>query len=209
MRHLLPLLFAAALTTALAAAPTTDLWDGHDLSGWKFITNPAVDITTVCHATADGALEMAGKPIGYVLVPGGSHRNFRLHAEWRWTGRPGNSGILVDIASGPKDRQWPLCFQIQLKANRAGDVLLMAGATCAEMASPKATTVEKYGLNSEKAPGKWNSCDITCRDGTIECSVNGVTQNRVTRCDPAEGTIGFQFEGTPYELRNIRLTPLD
>lgn len=210
MRHLnLAISLLALSAAARAAAPATELWNGRDLAGWSFVTNPAVAIGSVCHATPDGALAAAGRPIGYLLAAPGTYANFKLHVEWRWPGKPGNGGVLVHIASGPRDRQWPLCIQIQLKVHRAGDVLPMAGATCAELPSPTATQVDKTGVDSEKPPGEWNSCDITCRDGTIECSVNGVPQNRVTRCAPAAGQVGFQFEGTPFELRNVRLTPLE
>jgi len=209
MRRLL-LALAAVLGPAavVAAAPAVKLWNGHDLTGWSFVTSPAVDIATVCHATPDGALAAAGRPIGYLLAGPETYTNFKLHVEWRWPGKPGNGGVLVHISSGPKDRQWPLCFQIQLKVHRAGDILPMAGATCAEQIPPGAPQVDKIGVDSEKSPGDWNKCDIVCRDGTIECSVNGVPQNRVTRCAPAAGQVGFQFEGTPFELRNVELTPL-
>ncbi len=192
----------------MAAAPTIELWDGHDLSHWTFVSPHPTDVTAVCHATPDGALAAAGRPIGYLLAGPETYTNFRLHVEWRWPANPGNSGILVFVSSGPKDREWPECFQVQLKAHRAGDIFAMAGADCAEKPK-KGTLIEKIGIDAEKLPGKWNSCDITCRNGTIECSVNGVMQNQVTKCSPASGRIGFQFEGTPYELRNLRLTPLD
>ena len=208
MRHLsLVLLALAGVSPLLADAPALNLWNGSDLSLWEFVTSPAVDIATVCHAAPDGSLEAAGRPIGYLVFTATTFKNFRMHAEWRWTGKPGNGGILVHIASGPKDRQWPLCFQIQLKAHRAGDLLPMAGATCAEVA-PKATQLERSGLDAEKAPGEWNACDIECRNGTITCSINGVPENQASRCEPAEGRVGFQFEGTPFALRNVRLTPI-
>ena len=209
MRHLTLVLLALGLGAPLFAdAPALTLWNGTDLSTWEFVTNPAVDVATVCHATADGALAAAGRPTGYLVFTAATFQDFRLHVEWRWTEKPGNGGILVHIASGPKDRQWPLCFQIQLKAHRAGDVLPMAGATCAELRAPKATQVDKTGVDAEKAPGEWNSCDVVCRNGTIECSVNGVPQNRVSQCAPSRGRVGFQFEGAPFALRNLRLTPI-
>jgi hypothetical protein len=40
-------------------------------------------------------------------------------------------------------------------------------------------------------------------------SINGVAQNRVSGAMPKSGPIGFQLEGTPYELRNLRIEPLD
>jgi hypothetical protein len=208
MRRLnLMLLLLGCWAPALAEGPYLTLWNGSDLSTWEFVTNPPVDIASVCHASADGALAAAGKPIGYLVFTPTTFKNFRLHVEWRWTEKPGNGGILVHIASGPKDRQWPLSFQIQLKANRAGDILPMAGATCAELSSPGATQVDRTGVDAEKKPGEWNSCEIVCKNGTIACSVNGVPENYVSHCTPADGRVGFQFEGTPFELRNVRLTP--
>jgi hypothetical protein len=151
------------------------------------------------------------------LVTTGSYENYRLHIEYRWPAdavQNSNSGVLVHVASGPVDRNtWPLCFQVQTKITRAGDVLPMAGAKFAEPLStaPGARTpqLERRQPDSEKPFGEWNAIDIVCRDGTLEVSVNGVLQNTVTRCEPREGKIGFQLEGTPFELRNIRLAPLD
>ena len=40
-------------------------------------------------------------------------------------GKPGNGGVLVHLSSGPKDRAWPLCIQIQTKHKSTGDVLSM------------------------------------------------------------------------------------
>jgi hypothetical protein len=200
---------------AVTPAGSTDLFNGKDLTGWSLVTNPAADIAAVCHVTADGVLACAGKPVGYLLADG-TYTNYRLHAEWRWpadAAKSSNSGFLVFIASGPIDRKtWPLCFQVQTKLNRAGDLLPMAGATFAEPLStpPGAKTpqLDRRQPSSEKPLGQWNVCDIVCRDGSIECTVNGVFQNRVTGCHPSSGQFGIQLEGTPYELRNIVLTPL-
>ena len=210
------LALGGAMLRAVSPAKSIDLLNGKDLSGWTLVTNPAADIGAVCQVTAEGTVAVAGKPIGYLLV-NETYTNYRLHAEWRWpadAAKSSNSGFLVYIASGPIDRNtWPLCFQVQTKLNRAGDILPMAGATFAEPLStpPGAKTpqIDRRQPSSEKLLGQWNECDIICRDGSIECTVNGVLQNRVTGCHPAVGQIGIQLEGTPYELRNIRLTPLD
>lgn len=208
MRHLALLLFGLAFRAGvLAAAPAAELWNGQDFAGWEFVATPATDIASVCHAHA-GVLAADGRPIGYIATTA-AYANYRLHVEWRWTGKAGNSGVLVHISSGPRDRQWPLCFQIQLKVHHAGDLLSMAGTRCAELPSATATQVDKTGVDSEKPAGEWNTCDIVCRDDTITCSVNGVPQNRVTACTLRGGRIGFQFEGTPFELRNLQLTPLE
>lgn len=208
------LLFCALLSPALAraAAPAPQpLLPPGDLSGWEYITTPAADIATVCSWKPGGVLAIAGKPVGY-LASKTAHKNYRLHAEWRWTDKPGNSGVLVHIVGGPKDRQWPECFQVQTKSKSAGDLLPMAGATFAEplTSAPGANPPlrARSGADSEKAVGEWNACDITCRDGVIEVAINGVVQNKVTGCSLREGKVGFQLEGVPYEIRGVTLTPI-
>ncbi len=213
MRCLLPLLAACALSGAVAsAAETRDLFPGGGLAGWEFTGSPATDIATVCTARADGVIAATGQPVGFIATKA-AHKNYRLHAEWRWPGKPGNGGALVHISSGPKDRAWPLCFQIQQKHGAAGDLLPMAGATFAEPLSsaPGASpaTKARTGADGEKPAGEWNTCEITCRGDTIEIVVNGVLQNRVTGTSLQEGKIGFQFEGTPFELRGVTVVGLD
>ena len=205
-------LFGAALT----AAPATDLWNGRDLTGWEFVSPSPADIKTVCIIKPDGVLAVAGKPVGY-LVTTGSYENYRLHVEYRWPAdavNNSNSGVLVHVASGPVDRDtWPLCFQVQTKVTRVGDLLPMAGAKFAEPLStaPGARTpqLERRQPDSEKPLGEWNSLDLVCRGDALEVSINGVLQNTVTRCEPRAGKIGIQCEGFPYELRHFRLTPLE
>lgn len=213
MRCVIPVLALLALAPAPApAAEPRELFDGRDLAGWEYTTNPATAIATVCTVRADGVIAAAGVPVGYIAttIP---HANYRLHVEWRWPGKPGNGGVLVHISSGPKDRAWPLSFQVQTKHQSAGDLLPMAGATFAEplTSAPGAATAIKAHTApvSEQPAGEWNTADITCRGDTIEVTVNGVRQNRVTGCSLREGKIGFQFEGTPFELRHVTLVGLD
>jgi hypothetical protein len=184
----------------------------HDLAGWKLVTSTASDLASVCHVSADGIIAVAGKPVGYLELPG-NFTDFRMHFEWRWPADASiksNSGVLLHIASGPIDRgTWPRCFQVQTKISRAGDLLPMAGATFAEPLStpPNAKTplLDRSSPPNEKPLGEWNSCDVLCRDGSIDVVINGVHQNHVSRCAPASGRIGFQLEGFPYELRKVEL----
>jgi hypothetical protein len=207
-------LFGLLLGSSLmAAAPQPhDLFNGRDLAGWEFVSTPATEIAHVCTVTPDGVIAAAGQPVGF-LATTATHANYRLHAEWRWPGKPGNGGVLVHISSGPKDRAWPLSFQIQTKNKSVGDLLPMAGATFAEplTSAPGAATPLKAHTapDSEKPPGEWNTCDITCRGDTIEVTINGVLQNRVTGCSLQGGKIGFQFEGVAFELRHVTVVALD
>jgi hypothetical protein len=213
---LLGCLAFAVSARAQAPAASVDLLNGKDLTGWSLVTPEHADIAAVCHVAVDGSVAVAGKPIGYLLADG-TYKNYELHVEWRWPAdavKNSNSGVLVHIASGPIDRNtWPLCFQVQTKVTRAGDIIPMGGGKFAEAFStpPGAPTPQLYRQNkesSEKPLGEWNTCDVTCRDGVLECTVNGVAENHVSGCQPAAGKIGIQLEGFPYELRNIRIAVL-
>jgi hypothetical protein len=201
----------SALAARAGAAQPVVIALASGFAGWEFVTDPPVAIGDVCSARSDGTIAVAGSPVGYIATTS-SHRDYRLHAEWRWNGKAGNGGALVHISTGPKDRQWPVCFQVQWKATAVGDLLPMAGATFAEPLStpPGAKTpqLNRVGPDSERAVGEWNACDVVCRAGTIEVTVNGVLQNRVSGLSVAEGKVGFQLEGTPFELRNVSIAPL-
>jgi hypothetical protein len=202
------------LPAAPVAAVTTPvtLFNGRSLEGWTYLAagQPA-DIATVC-SVKDGVIAVTGVPgrsSGFLLLPE-VRADYRLHVEWRWTAAVTantNGGILLNVVPGPLQQGlWPVCFQLQLKATRAGDFIAMSTAASAE-AAPGATASRRADA-SEKPAGEWNTADITVRGDTIACTINGVPQNTLTRCVPAAGRIGFQLEGHPFELRAVRLTPL-
>lgn len=183
---------------------------GPGLAGWEFVSDQATPIDRVCTVRADGTIAVSGSPIGY-LATTATFRDYQLHAEWRWTGKPGNGGALVHISSGPRDRQWPICYQVQWKNTAVGDLLPMAGATFSEPLStpPGAKTPQRARTapDSERPAGEWNACDVVCRGDAIEVRINGVEQNRVTGVSVASGRVGFQLEGTPFELRQVGIAP--
>jgi hypothetical protein len=206
------LLNAAILTVCAQSAMAAELFNGRDFSGWELQTTPSATIADTFRVLPDGVIASTGAPSGF-LATTQSYRNYTLHVEWRWTGKPGNGGVLLHISPGEFDRVWPVSLQVQTKNGSAGDLLPMAAGSFAEpltSAPGAATRIKAHTApDSEKPAGEWNSCDIVSRDGTVEVTVNGVLQNRVTHVAPASGRIGFQLEGTPYELRRVALTPLD
>ena len=216
LRLLSILTVLAALAHADSPGTTVELLNGKDLAAWELVAASTTDIAAVCRYNSDGSLAVAGKPVSF-LATKIAYQNYRLHAEWRWPANPApnsNSGVFLHIVSGPANgTAWPMCFQMQLKLTRAGDLLPMNGAKFAEKLStpPDAKTpqLDRRAESSEKPPGEWNSCDIVCRGDTIEITINGVLQNKVTQGAPTAGKIGFQLEGTPFELRNVRIAPLE
>jgi hypothetical protein len=206
------LLSAVLFSVAAQCAGAADLFNGRDFDGWTLQTTPAASIADTFRMLPDGVIAAAGKPSGF-LATTGDYRNYTLHVEWRWTGKPGNGGVLLHISPGTFDRVWPVSLQVQTKSGSAGDLLPMAAGSFAEPLTSKpgaATRIKAHtAADSEKPVGEWNQCDIVSRDGTVEVTLNGVLQNRVTHVSPASGRVGFQLEGTPYELRHVALTPLD
>ncbi|HEY1148919.1 MAG TPA: DUF1080 domain-containing protein [Pseudoduganella sp.] len=202
-------ILAAAALLAAGGASAADMFNGRDFSGWELRTEPAASIASVFSVQADGVIASAGQPLGF-LATTANYRNYKLHVEWRWPGKTGNGGVLLHISPGPMDRVWPLSQQVQTKFGSVGDLLPMAGASFSEpLTGDKPPVKAHIAASSERRAGEWNSADIVSRDGTIEVTVNGVLQNRISNAAPREGRIGFQLEGTPYELRNVQLVPLD
>lgn len=190
-------------------AHADELFNGRDFAGWELVTTPAAVVTDVFTLRPDGVIASTGKPAGF-LATTGSYRNYRLHVEWRWSGKPGNGGVLLHISPGPFDRVWPVSLQVQTKQGSVGDLLPMAGARFAEplTSAPGAAVPLKarMAVDSERPAGEWNSADIDARDGTVDVRINGVLQNHATGLAPAAGRIGFQLESAPYELRHVTLT---
>ncbi len=211
MHYLSPALCALALLgSGNCPVPAAELFTGRDFTGWEFVATPTTNITEVCKLLPGGVIAAAGQPVGFIATTA-NFENYRLHAEWRWLEKPGNSGVLVHISSGPKDRAWPVCIQIQTKYQCVGDILPMAGATFAEPLAPGQKTPQRphTAPDSEKPVNDWNTCEVICRGDAIEVIINGVLQNKVTQVTPHAGRIGFQFEGTPFELRRVSIVRLD
>jgi hypothetical protein len=181
------------------------------LDGWRFVSPTPAALADVAVVRQDGIVAMAGSPVGY-LATNATFRDFQLHAEWRWTGKPGNGGALIHIAGTPASGAWPVCYQVQMKNTAVGDLLPMVGATFAEplTTAPDAKTPARahQAADTERPVGDWNVMDVVSKGGTIEVTVNGVVQNRISGLSQHDGAVGFQFEGTPFEMRAVSVTPL-
>lgn len=204
---------AASATSPPGSSPVPLFSSGAaGFGNFELVTTPASTFDQVLVQRPDGVLAVAGNPAGYVATRA-TYTNFRLHAEWRWPGKPGNGGVLLHIQGGPKDKVWPLSQQVQTKIGSVGDLLPMAGASFTEPLTTKPGAYPPIkghaAPDSERPAGEWNSMDVLCKDGAIEVTINGVLQNRVSGANPASGKIGIQLEGTPYELRNFTVQRID
>ena len=181
---------------------TVKLFNGKNLKNWEFhLRDASVDPATVFTA-ANGVIRIKGEPFGYMRTKE-VYSDYLLHVEWRYPTEATNSGVFVH-AQLP-DTIWLRTFECQLKAGNAGDFVCMNGATMNEKKG-NSIVVPKMAASSEKATGEWNSMVVTCKENTIEVSVNGVLQNRGTGISESKGHICLQSEGKNIEFRNVYIT---
>jgi len=200
-------LFAMACVFAsepIQPSEKTELFNGKDLSGWKvYLQNGAEDKGTF--KVEDGVIRCTGKPAGYLRTEQ-DYKNYKLHLEWRWAGKPGNSGVLLHMSE--PDKVWPKSIECQLMHGNAGDFYVIDGTEMKEHSGP-GRRVKKIGASSEKPAGEWNVYEIVCKDDGIFPVVNGELKNVGTQTSVKSGKICVQSEGAPIEFRNIYIEPLD
>lgn len=197
---------ATALTLAACSSQkSTDLFNGTNLTGWNSwlvdqTLDPATEFTVV-----DSSIRMSGK-FGYVYTDK-SYSDYILEFDWRWIDTATNSGVFVHMQPGNKE--WPMSYEYQLCAGKAGDIVNSGGSSSAEyIANPESVVIEKQNPSNEKAVGEWNHGEIICDGNTVTIYTNGVLQNKLTETSLSSGQIGLQSEGEGVEFRNVKLTPI-
>jgi hypothetical protein len=186
---------------------TITLFNGKDFNGWHIYVKDADGDPKSVWKVQDGEILCTGNPTS-LLRTSREYSDYKLTLEWRWPEKPGNSGVLLHM--GGDDKIWPKCMEAQLMHKRAGDFVGM-GYTFNENKAKKGGFIS-YAPHmsdpSEKELGEWNKYEITCKGDTIEATINGQLQNKVTGVNIGTGYIGLQSEGVPIVFRNIRVTPL-
>jgi hypothetical protein len=197
----LPALFLVISITSFSQNKS-QFFTAKDASNWFYVLNDKKLDATDVFRMKDGVLSITGASSGYLRTKK-NYKNFTLSLEWRWTKVLGNSGVLVHIQ--PKDTVWPVCYQVQQKADAAGDIICMNGLWAKECTDSVKFTVKKLQPSNEKPLGEWNSMKIVSKNKTLKVWVNGVLQNNITGLTASKGFIGFQNEGKPIEFRNLFL----
>ena len=217
---------SAALTLALLCAPgfadapeaaagdPVELFDGESLAGWTpVLSNGDVDPATVW-SVKDGVLSCTGRPSGYIKTDR-SFKNYKLSVKWRWTGEPGNNGVLVHATTPNALGVWPKCQEVQLANQNAGDFWVIGSEIKIPLEGVPGYEKMVQGrrhLNfndgAEKPIGEWNEMTVICRDATITVLVNGTVVNYGYDSSVTEGSVCLQSEGAPIEYQDIVLTPL-
>jgi len=196
------------------------LFNGSDLSGWH-IDVPAMDLnpdTLNPFIVRDGLLVSLGSPGGH-LITDELFQNYRLTADYRFAGTPGNCGLLIH-ASEPRALydMFPKSLEVQMQHEHAGDFwCIVEDITVPDMESRRGPK-ENWGItegkgrniknltdDSEKPVGEWNTMVVETVGYEVKVWVNGMMVNHGFNCTTDKGQIAVQAEGSEVEFRKIEL----
>jgi hypothetical protein len=194
------------------------LFNGKDLTGWKFLlglgcapppegcgrTEPGTFFTV-----RNGTVVASGKTHGYMYTEE-KYKNFTLRLDYLgekpadWDGDDiyyySNTGYHLFLMD-ENHFVWPKSMTL---AGEQRDVLkpIALGGT-----KWKTMTFDNDARTRAVRPlGEWNAIEIVSKDGDIKAYLNDTLVSTVTRHEYTEpGHIGFQLQGFPVRWRNIRI----
>ncbi|MES2651795.1 MAG: DUF1080 domain-containing protein [Bacteroidota bacterium] len=204
-------------------AQKKNLFDGKSLAGWH-ADIPAKDKdpkTPDAFIIRNGNLVSLGEPRGH-LITDAVYENYRLTVKYKFTGKPGNCGILVH-ASTPRALygMFPKSLEVQMQHKDAGDFWCIEEDVTVPDMEARRGPKENWGVNgnkarriknltddSEKPLGEWNTMVIECFKDAVKVWVNGVLVNEGTNCTVSKGQIAVQAEGSEVEFSELVLQPI-
>ena len=176
-------------------------------------------------------ISCTGKPIG-VIRSAKEYRNFELVVEWMHEKESGNSGVFVwtskaalDALTKPglpdegievqvldpgfkasyekssgKPSDWFTCH---------GDVFPVKKAKMTPFPPLSPDGVRSFpSAENTKPHGEWNHYYIRAINGEIRLWVNGVELSGGKDCQPSQGFLCLESEGSPIKFRNLRIREL-
>ncbi len=213
----------AAVSCKNSEPETISLFNGTDLTGWH-VDVPEMDNNPEAinpFIMRNGMLVSLGTPQGH-LITDSVFQNYRIEAEYRFPGEPGNCGILVH-ASTPRAlySMFPKSLEVQMMHENAGDFwCIVEDITVPDMEKRRGPE-EEWGITegkqrrilnltdgSENPVGEWNHMVIECVGDEVKVWVNGDLVNYGYNCTATKGQIAVQAEGSEVEFRKLELTPI-
>jgi len=210
--------FFYLFTSTWAKPKIQSLFNGKDLTGWS-MDIPAHDKKpelAKSFIVRDGMLVSLGKPFGHLLTDK-EYENYRLIAEYRFAGKPGNCGILVH-ASKLRNlyKMYPKSIEVQMNHTHAGDFWCIVEDIKVPDMIKRRGAKEKWGITegkarrilnltdgSEKPVGEWNRMKIECLGDEVKVWVNGELVNHGHGCTAQKGKLSIQAEGSEVEFRRL------
>jgi hypothetical protein len=203
----LTVLFALAAPAVRAGDGFTPLFNGKDLTGWKFFLAKADADPTKTFVVEDGVLQVTGFPNGYFYTDK-SYKNYVLRYSWTYPkDQPAkttmNSGCLVHIQEPHKI--WPHSVEPQCRYMDHGKLFFIGFP---KDAKNEQSFDEKAQKKAIKASYEWNTTEVTSKDGAIEVRINGTLVNK-GRSNLTSGPIGFQSEGARIHFKDLKIKAMD
>ena len=231
------LLFAAlvGLTIGVQAEEPTRAVIDDTQPGWRDLTEE--DFTSVNSAADpwswrdEGVLVCTGKPVS-VMRTKKEFKNFEAVVEWSHQKPAGNSGVFVWTTPESVERLaqagkpgLPDGIEIQVLDNAFKERMDKAGKktdwfTTHGDVFPVRVKMTPIGKTSpdgsrsfprqdlSKGHGQWNHYYIRAINGEVRLWVNGTEVSGGTACDPAQGFLCLESEGSPIHFRRLRIREL-
>ncbi|MEJ6582371.1 MAG: DUF1080 domain-containing protein [Akkermansiaceae bacterium] len=200
-----------------------------DLTGEDFVNVNCKEDTW----TWDGnSVVCTGNPVG-VIRSTKPIKNFEMVCEWRHNKPAGNSGVFAwasqesidNLAAGKG--QLPNGIEIQVldlgyetnweKSKGApsdwftshGDVFPTGPAKMKPFPPVAPNGTRSFPTKRlTKGVGEWNHYYIRAINGEVRLWVNGEEVSGGTNCDPADGYLCLESEGSPVDFKNLRIREL-
>lgn len=212
-----------ALLSHCKAQQSKSLFNGINLDGWH-VDVPDMDKNPNAinpFIVRNGMLVSLGNPQGH-LITDAHYQDFRLVIEYRFSGEPGNCGVLVFAStSRVLYGMFPKSIEVQMMHENAGDFWVIGEDIVADNMEERRGPRENWGFTegkerriknltdgSEKPLGQWNSMVIECLKNEIKVWVNGDFVNHGYEATAYTGSIALQAEGAEVEFRKVELTPI-
>jgi hypothetical protein len=178
-----------------------------------------------------GEVHGTGQPIGMIRTRK-PLANFEIVAQWRHLRSGGNSGLFVwatdealkDIPPGKLPRggievqvlDHGFAEQYEKKTGKKGTFFTTHGDVF-PVGTSKMTPFPPTSPNGQrsfpskhlsKGVGEWNHYYVRCINGEVRLWVNGEEVSGGTGCEPRQGYLCLESEGSPVEFRQIRVREL-
>ncbi|MGB5554109.1 MAG: DUF1080 domain-containing protein [Flavobacteriaceae bacterium] len=223
MKNIFSCFLLTVVTISCNSQTTTSLFNGKDLEGWH-IDVPEMDSIPGARnpfIVRNGMLVSLGTPEGHIITDK-LYQDFRLQIEYRFTGEPGNCGVLV-FASTPRSlyKMFPKSIEVQMMHENAGDFWCIVENIEVDNMLARRGPKEEWGVTegkkrrilnltdgSENKLGEWNYMTIECLKNEIKVWLNGDLVNHGYNATASSGQIALQAEGAEVEFRKVDLTPI-
>lgn len=179
----------------------------------------------------DGVAICSGTPIGVTRTKK-QYKNFELLVEWSHQRKAGNSGVfgwvpesaLTDLPPGKLpsggieiqmlDHGYTEQFEARTgkKADwfsTHGDIFAVGKSTMSPFPPLSPNGRRSFpSKNLSKGFGQWNHYYVRAINGEVRLWVNGEEVSGGNDCQPSEGYLCLEAEGSPIHFRNIRIREL-